>query len=436
MPLMKSWISIAVLLLLFGCNGNKEEPWLTNEKAAAYFGKIKAACDRDNGKLWGKNLYGPLMFVDRTSRKIIANWPDNEALLKGKDGIYTGTFPKELVINNNPVLFGDLLYAMAPLPAEEDEYRTISRAIHSLFHSFQESEGYISQGYNAMNMDEKNARLWIKLEWNALRRAINNVGPEQKLALRDALIFKGSNKELYGKFASDETRFENYEGLATFTFLLLSTSSPEEFNKRLFENLDRIYSMQSYARSYGSIHGALYATFLFKKGFDFSSVTSADFDLAEKVRELYGIQLPAVCRDVAGSLALNYDVDKIHKEEAERDARIKERIYRQISKFTEKPVVYLELESPYFDFEPEDINPMDTLGTLYSKIRVSDNWGKLSVDNGGCLLSSNLKYLRMTAKGFRADENKFEGEGWHLQLNDGWELVPVEQNYFARRLEP
>lgn len=433
---MKSWMSIVVLLLLFGCKGEREETWLTTEKAAAYFKKIEAACDRDGGKLWGKNLYGPLMFVDRASRKIIANHPDNEGLLKGKDGIYTGIFPKELVINNNPVLFGDLQFAMAPIPTEEDDFRTISRAIHGLFHSFQESEGYTSQSYNTSNMDEKNARLWIKLEWNALRKAINTEGPEQKLALRDALIFKGSNRELYGKYAADETRFENYEGMATFTFLLLSTGSPEEFKTRLMEYLDRFYNMQSYVRSYGFIHGALYATLLYNKGFDFSSVRSSDFDLGEKVRELYGIQLPAVCRDVAGSLAFNYDIDKIRQEEAAREARIKESIYRQISIFTEKPVVYLELESPYFDFEPEDINPMDTLGTLYSRIRVSDNWGKLSVDNGGCLLSYNLKYLRMTAKGFKADENKVEGEGWRLQLNDGWELIPVEQNYFVRRLEP
>ena len=34
------------------------------------------------------------MFVDRTSRRIIANQPDNEGLLKGKDGIYTGFIQK------------------------------------------------------------------------------------------------------------------------------------------------------------------------------------------------------------------------------------------------------------------------------------------------------------------------------------------------------
>ena len=83
-------------------------------------------------------------------------------------------------------------------------------------------------------MDEKEARLWIKLEWKALRKAINSEGEERQLAIRDALIFRGSNRELYQKYADDENRFETYEGLATFTYTLLCTNSPEEFKTQTF----------------------------------------------------------------------------------------------------------------------------------------------------------------------------------------------------------
>jgi hypothetical protein len=106
------------------------------------------------------------------------------------------------------------------------------------------------------------------------------------------------------------------------------------------------------------------------------------------------------------------------------------------SVFTEKPVVYIELESPYFDFEPEDVHAMDTVGTLYSKMRVSDNWGKLTVEKGGCLVSNNYRFLRVTAKGLKVDKNRIEGEGWLLLLNSEWEMIPVEQNYFVRNLIP
>jgi hypothetical protein len=325
---------------------------------------------------------------------------------------------------------------MAPLPAEEDEYRLKTRAIRSLFHRFQNDEGIISAGFSANNMDEKEARLWIKLEWKALRKALNSEGEIRQLALRDALIFRGSNRELYHKFANDETRFETYEGLATFTYTLLCSNSPEEFKTRLFENLDRIYAMQSYARSFGFIHGALYASLLYEKGFDLKTIRTDSFDLGKAVKELYNIELPSVCRDVAGSIALNYDIDVINKEEEKRLADIQESIHKLISTFTEKPVVFLELESPYFDFEPEDIHSLDTLGILYNSMRVSDNWGKLTVDKGGCLVSNNFKYLRITAKGYKADKNRISGEGWQLTLNSDWELVAVDQNYFVRKLMP
>jgi hypothetical protein len=436
---MKRWIFLAFLLTLVSCREKQNDTYFTPEMAIMAFHKVEAACKRDNGKLWGRNLYGPIIYIDRTSRKIIANQPDAEGLLKEKDGVYTGVYPKELLISNSAVIYGKTMFAMAPLPSENDElreYRITNRAIHGLFHCYQESIGFKSSGYNTNNMDEKNARLWLKLEWKALRKAINSEGDDQKLAIRDALVFKGCNHEQYPQYVADEIKFENFEGLSAFTYILLSTESREENNQRLLEYLDRIYSLPGYSRSYGPVTGALYANLLYQKGYDFSKIRSENVDLADEARKLYDIQLPAVCRDVAGSIALNYEIEAIQNEEAARTAEMKERIHRILSTFTEKPVVFLELESPYFDFEDSDIHPMDTLGTLYNAIRVSDNWGKLTVENGGCLVANNLKYLRITSKGYKTDKNRVTGEGWHLVLNSGWELVPVNNNYFVRKTMP
>jgi len=325
---------------------------------------------------------------------------------------------------------------MTPLPADEDEYWIITRCLHSLFHRLQFMNGIPPAIYNAANMDDKKARLWIKLEWEALRKAIMTEGEERQLAIRDALIFRGSNRETYPKYTEEQNRFETYEGLATFTDLLLFSESKDEFYKRLFEYLDIIYGFQSYSRSYGFIHGALYATLLNDKGFDFAAVNTENIDLGALVGELYNIELPGVCRDVAGSLAFNYDVDKIQREEEQRLNDMKVRLYRQVSIYTERPVVFLELESPYFDFEPEDVHSLDTIGTLYSSIRVSDNWGKLTVDKGGCLVSYDYKFMRVTAKGLKEEKNHITGEGWQLILNNDWELVVVNQNYFVRKFMP
>jgi len=92
---MKNWIFISVLFFLTGCKGTVEDTYFTPEKAASCFKNIEEICNSDGGNLWGANLYGPLMFVDRNSRKIFANQPDNDGLLKLKDGFIPGFIQKK-----------------------------------------------------------------------------------------------------------------------------------------------------------------------------------------------------------------------------------------------------------------------------------------------------------------------------------------------------
>lgn len=434
---MKKVIFLSLLVAAFSCNQEVEDTYFTPEKAEQYFSAIKEICANDSGKLWGKELYAPLIFIDRATRKITSNQADLEEQLKPRENVYTGIYPREMIISNAPVNFGGLLFASAPLPEKEDAYRIKSRAIHSLFHKFQlETWPDLMTTYNTTNLDEQQARLLLKLEWKALIKAINSSGEEKLLAIRDALIFRGSCHETYPAFTEDQIRFETYEGLPAFTYMHLISESPEEFKKRLHDYYELIYSFQSYSRSYGFIHGALYATLLSQKGFDFKTIRSVQTDLGKLVRELYAIELPGICRDVAGSIAINYNIEEINKEEEQRLKDMKERLDKQVAVFTEKPVVFMELESPYFDFEPEDVHALDTLGTLYSRLRVSDNWGKLTVDKTGCLVSNNYKHLRISAKGLRAEKNHIYGEGWNLVLNDNWEIVEVNQNFFIRKLSP
>ena len=121
---------------------------------------------------------------------------------------------------------------------------------------------------------------------------------------------------------------------------------------------------------------------------------------------------------------------------SERERRLKEAVNKELSAFTEKPVVFFELQSPAFGFEPDDPNTLDTLGTIYKSLRVSDNWGKLTVNQSGCLVSHNLKELRVPARNIKISRNHASGEDWSLLLNDNWELVKVDNNYYVRRPLP
>lgn len=435
--LMKRWmVLIASFPLLFtGCKEDTGIEYLTAEKAEYYFAEVEKLCDKDDGKLWGENLYGPILLIDTRTRKLYSNVADSGGILKPRGNIFTGTYPREEVINY-ALEFGGTLFAMAPLPEEEDYFRITSRCIHGLFHCYQIRKDIDTPDYNTSHMGERTARLWLKMEWKALERAIRTNGETRKQAVRDALVFRAARRELYPKYAQEENKFENYEGLASFTYMMLCTDSKDDYLRRLLEYYHSIYDFRSYTFSYGFVHGNLYAHLLYETGFDFSSIEDRNFDLGEALRKNYDLRLPEVSRDIAGSLAFSYDVDLVKEEERQREEQLREGLRRRTAQFTEKPVLLLELESPNFAFEAEDTDPVDTLGTIYQTIRVTDNWGKLAVEEGGCLVSPNLKFLRVPAKNVEQERQHVTGDGWHIVLNNNWELVKVEENYFVRKLIP
>ncbi|MDZ7634209.1 MAG: hypothetical protein U5L72_07110 [Bacteroidales bacterium] len=428
---MKRLIFITAIIVLTSCHRDEGLAWFSAGKAAEYFRLTEEVCNNDNGKLWGENLYGPVMYVDGRNRAIYTNVADKEDLLKAREGVFTGVLPKERIIANNVIEFGGVRYAMVPLPDAEDRYRMVTRTVHSLFHSYQERHVLKPSTFSTRHLNDGNARLYLKLEWKALTYAIGSSGETRNQAIRDALVFRGARRELFPEAIADENKFENYEGLTTFTYIKLCTSGPDELKNRILEYLDRIYQNNSYAWGYGFVHGALYATLLNDKDFDFKQIQQSDFDLGKAALEAYGVTLPAVCRDVAGSLAMNYDIQAIRAEESKREEMINENTRRIVTTFNEKPVVTITMESPNFSFEPEDINFLDTLGTLYEKLRVSDNWGRLAVNEGGALLTNDLHTLRVSARDIVVEKNHIYGAGWHLVLNDGWHAVPADDGSYT-----
>ena len=90
---MRKAVFICVLLILASCRHEEKIGWFSPAKAKEYFAAVEEVCNKDNGQLWGENLYGPLIYVDGLSRTLYTNFPDNEGLLKEKEGAYSGILP-------------------------------------------------------------------------------------------------------------------------------------------------------------------------------------------------------------------------------------------------------------------------------------------------------------------------------------------------------
>lgn len=86
---MKKAVFISALMILAACQHKENTFWFNADMAKKYFSAVEEICNSDNGKLWGENLFGPVMYVDGQSRTLYANFPDKEGLLRERDGVYT-----------------------------------------------------------------------------------------------------------------------------------------------------------------------------------------------------------------------------------------------------------------------------------------------------------------------------------------------------------
>ena len=65
-----------------------QQPAIDTALAYQYFQEADALCRRDNGKLWGISLCGPMLFVDRKSRTVVANQADREGILTKSGNVF------------------------------------------------------------------------------------------------------------------------------------------------------------------------------------------------------------------------------------------------------------------------------------------------------------------------------------------------------------
>lgn len=75
-------------------------------------------------------------------------------------------------------------------------------------------------------------------------------------------------------------------------------------------------------------------------------------------------------------------------------------------------------------FDPGNIMPIEDKGTVYPNIRISDNWGVLTVKNGA-LMSSNWDKVSITIP-LKSDNKNISGDGWALELKNGYLIAKDE----------
>jgi hypothetical protein len=265
----------------------------------------------------------------------------------------------------------------------------------------------------------------LRLELEALKKAIQaNNEIEQKTHLINALTFRKFRYSRYPGADMTENILELNEGIAEYTGFAISGRNKKQSTEHFVQSMNSFLSNPTFVRSfaYETIPAYGYLLVNAKKGWNREITIKTN--LTDYFIKAFNISLPDDLEKTTGLILNQYNGELIISEEKTRDKKIKELITEYKYKFIAQPHLEIVFEQMSISFDPRNIMPIEDNGTVYPNIRVTDNWGVLTVENGA-LMSSNWNKISVTVP-LKNETKNINGDGWKLELKDGYSVVKDE----------
>ena len=427
------------LMLMLGCvQIAKCEPAETTpislDAARQYFEEIKAISDYDAGKLWGVPLYGPTLFVDPSTRFIVANQMDREGRLSADRGVYTGTLESATNIANTSVSWSGTKWTMVNWNAvsasnPKDRARLL---FHESWHRVQEELGIPSATTSNFYLDELDGRVGLLLEFRALNRAL--IAEElsaQKEAIVDALTLRYYRQSQHPD--NNENAFEKHEGLAEYTGLKLCGLADSLITKVVAKKLQLGESNDGLANSFAYLTGPALGFLLDRHSASWRDSVRSGRDLPTLLASAIGWQAPVdkeQLQTIAELAGQSYGSVELIANETARSKAQEATVESFRNRLATHGRLMLQNDNLNFSFDPmEKLIAFDTTGVIYKTMRITGNFGVLEVTDG-IIRTSNWQYfIAVAPKDINGD--KLTWEGYTLQLQIGWVVEAVGENVFA-----
>ncbi len=396
---------------------------IPHAEAAKTFAEMRALCGRDGGRFWGVTLCGPVLLVDPDTRQAVANSPDHGGVLKPDGDLWVGVIPASENISNAPMNWSgtDWTELMWPLHGVEDPDRRRVMLAHEMFHRVQPRLGLVRNDGDNQHLDTLDGRWLLQLEWRALARGLTApTATERRGAVVDALNFRAERYRLFPKAAENETMLEYNEGLAEYTGLMIGLTSPKARVRIALDDLSSHVADETYVRTFAYATGPAYGLLLDRHGAGWRRQLPNKPRLDEMLRAAVHATTPEDLDAAVKTAARRYDDGSLRKSEVAREEARQKRLAGFRAKFVDGAVLYLPMHHANVSFVPMDLQPLDDKGTVYTKLRVSADWGVLEV-TGGALLKTDFSGVTVSTAG--AGDAPVKGDGWTLTLKPGWRVI-------------
>ncbi len=417
-----SLVLSAAVLFFFPAQFLAAQDFSSPEQAfASYFSEVKAA-EGQHFELWNRDMYGPILLVNPSTRQVYSNFPDGGGALKREGDVYVGHLPEDINIANTKVHWNGREWAMVMLPLPDNKEDRVNLLAHELFHVAQPSLGF--RGYSPDNgqLDEKDGRIYMQLELEALRQALEATSTsEMKRHIADAITFREYRYQLYPRARVTENLLELNEGLAEYTGAVIAGRSGDAALYHFEKSINDFVRFPTYVRSFAYVTTPTYGYLLSTIDRYWNRDISGETNLTDYFIRAFGVAIPTDLKAAVASLQARYDGQVIAAEESTREAARKEMISRYRQEFVDRPHLIIRFESMKISFDPRNLMPLGENGTVYPTIRVTDNWGILNVEDGALM---SPKWDRITVSvPTKIDGGNISGSGWTLMLDNHYTLV-------------
>lgn len=424
---MKKIFYIVILIAFGSCQNNKTKQKskenLTEEEIIIVqtFSEVDSLLKIDNDEFWGKGLYGPIILINPETRVFYSNENNSTNEFEKIGSMYKYSLPADINVANTAIDWKDKRWSMVMLPLPKDRISRNNLIIHELFHRLQPTIGFGNlQEMDNGHLDTYDGRLLLKLELEALEKAVSNNGSViRKNHIQNALTFRNKRYRT-PDIKKAENSLELNEGLAEYTAIMLSGRNINQMKTHLYESKNAFYKNPTFVRSFAYQTIPYYGYLLSSIKPDWQKEVTIETNLTDYFTNAFNIQLSESQSIEKIVEQFDYDFQTIEEEETGREKLRIEKIANLKNQFLENPTMELHFQNMNMSFDPRNITPIENIGTVYPNLRVTDNWGILTVENGA-LLASDWSKVTVTAPTDISDKI-VNGDGWKLELNPQWKV--------------
>jgi hypothetical protein len=397
---------IAILVYLVTGHTQPAVAQVDQQRAQEFFKDVQAVCEREGKRLWGMSMCGPMVIVDLRTQTIATSQPAPE-----------GPRPRLLGIVNAPIEWGGVTWGAYMWDSVATVTPRVARSIllHELFHGVvQRKLGLMASEQLNEHLDALDGRYWMRLEWRALARALQESGARRSAAVRDALAFRQARRRIYPTSAENERALEINEGVASYAGIAAAADSEADANAGALEVLAGAEAGESFVRTFAYATGPAYGLLLDASSPGWRQRIRNTDDFAALLAGAYTVQ-PAAD---AAAAAARYGGAEIRAAEEQRERLRQERLAELRRQFVDGPVLVIRGGGGGMSNSTGAVVIPDVGTVFFGPYRFNTASGMLEAEKG-VLLESNGNVRRLPAP-VRRDDMTVAGDGWTFTTKPGW----------------